>query len=390
MGDIAGWAFAAVIVLAWLGIVGGLFARQRRLAALFEQAGKKLGLSAEGTRIRGAVHGLDVHLEMTGGPGRGSSERGVRVKVWAPRFPPPDVIKLVRPRLDLPAPSGLATRPVEPIYEGLALSMDGVPRAEWDLVALAEHLMATVRQVLLAPIPEYLRENLAADRPAHVRLASLQALVEQYRKSEATARALNACLTDPDPELRGVAALGTSIGALEAFVLDVKAPTDVRWDALLRLEARVGYERLSVYLGKVLDLPDDTLPLRALFVLEGRKDRTHLEKICSLAKRPDPVVAEAVARTLRTLECRSEVAMLDLLAAKSDDARRIAIAALREWGTVEAVEPLLESADAGHLPAEAREAVRAIQGRLSNAESGGVSVVEAVAGSGDVSLSKKA
>ncbi len=274
--------------------------KRLRLARLFSETGSKLGLTYQGLKLRGRIDDLDVLVELTGGgfEPRPFTSDDVRVKVWAPRFPPPEVLKLVRGRLGFDEPASSVSGPIGAIAEGLSQVSEGLPRDCADLTARAERVIAAVRTTLAAPIPALLFENLAPNVRTETRLESLCALVEHYRKTEEAARALNASLADANPELRYLAALESTDSALEAFVLDSAVPSDLRWSALLRLETRVPYERLSPVLGKLLHLQDEPCRIRALSHIASHKDRAHAEKVSALATQARADLSEAVAQEI--------------------------------------------------------------------------------------------
>ncbi|MGC4119100.1 MAG: HEAT repeat domain-containing protein [Myxococcales bacterium] len=355
--------------------------RHRQLQRIFSQAGQQLGVPALGLELRGPIEGMDVLVKMGTPLFRSFHEpESVKVEVDARSFPTPEVVQLVRSRLPLDGPRLLVE-----VEEGLSLEVAGEPGKPSDLTGPVEHLRSVVKQVLAAPIPELLFDNLAPGNGAELRLRSLQALARYYRKSEPTAWGLNAALTDPDPELRFVAALETSDDLLTAFVLDEQTPADLRSPALQRLQARLSYEQLSPVLGKVLFLQDDPCRIRAVALIGSHADQTHLGAVRQLAPQVSGELAAAVAITLEKLECRDEAPWIELLGSTSMDAQFLAMQALGKCGSERAVEPLLALASRGEDKAVARESIRAIQSRLVGAEAGGVSIVQD-ADAGAVSL----
>ncbi|MGC4119101.1 MAG: hypothetical protein QM765_31955 [Myxococcales bacterium] len=187
--------------------------------------------------------------------------------------------------------------------------------------------------------------------------------------------------------MRLFAASNAGPSALEAYALDVGNPPKLRCDALEQLEVRVSRERLSPLLGKLLDLPGEEPLLRALSLVASRHEVAHEPKVCVLAGLlTSRALAEAVPQALLALGSRSEPAMIALVRSPWRSARIAGIHELMAWGTVASVEALLALDGQGAVGELAQVAARTIQGRLSGAQAGGVSLVQEVDSGGAVSL----
>ncbi|HEY3446301.1 MAG TPA: hypothetical protein VGK67_08040 [Myxococcales bacterium] len=363
------WTYAAVKTV-------GLGLRRPRV---LNEVARTLGLQGrsflfETSSLKGRIRELDVDVGLVEHPTVSRALVGeFRIRVIALRFPPPEVVELVLPRL------GLGGR-VRAISSGLSQTVSGDIRAPAELVGAIEGLVTAVERASTAPIPEFLAANLATGCPSDLRLKSIKALLEHYPKAEETAWVLNSCSTDYEPEIRYLASQETSPSALEAFATDRHVRPELRLDALELLATRTSFERLSPLLGKVIDLPGDGPQIRALRLIASRRDKAHTPRVCEMAAsgHSTPAVAEALAEALLSLGARSEPTMLGLLESQSESAQAIAIKELREWGTVSAVEPLLQLRSRGAIEEAARSAVRAIQSRIAGAEVGRVSLVESV------------
>ncbi|MGC4119099.1 MAG: hypothetical protein QM765_31945 [Myxococcales bacterium] len=362
--------------------LAGLAVWQRRTGLKhWKDAARTLGLAYSGRQLptlSGRIGELEVFADVPVGVGPTSGS--VQISVRGPGLPSSVVLELVRPRLGLEQLEPPGTGPLKSTGGGLFQFVGPLDQASPALTSHVERLVRAARYLAGSRIPELLAENVAGSGPAGVRLESLRALAEHYLDDEVTARALHACLSESDRELRLLAALETCPSALVAFATDPSIDPGLRWRAQIKLETSLPYEQLSPVLAKVLALPGDETRSRALSLIAAHKDTAHLEAVRSLVPGANESVAEGVANALTQLGCRDEATWIALLATPSTRAALEATQVLRASGSVRAVEPLLALAERGELRDVAREAVRTIQSRLSGAEAGGVSLVQSVDG----------
>ncbi len=380
-------AFGVSFLCFWFYLAFGKARSALRGTSPWEEAAARLGLQARGQCLDGRLGELDVHAELAQDASSRALFGETRIRVTAFRSPPPEVVALVLPLLHLePPPPGVL--PLQPIGSGLSQAVVSEVASGAELVRHVERVVRAVEALGTAPIAQLLAANLAVGCPPGIRIKSLEALLTHYGRAEETARVLHACIADHDPDVRYLAAQETGPSAMESLAVDPRVPAQLRLRALEHLEPRIPYQRFSPVLAKTLELPGDEPQARALSVVASRRDKAHAGRIREMAasRHLTAPVAAALAEALVSLGERSEPAMIGLLESSSESAQAIAIRELREWGTVRAVEPLLQVQGRSAIEEAARSAARAIQSRLAGAEAGGVSVVESVELGGGVSL----
>jgi HEAT repeat protein len=205
---------------------------------------------------------------------------------------------------------------------------------------------------------ERLLANATSDRIPGVRLQNLRLLDKWFRTEEETRRGAERALSDPEPSIRLLAATlvpaGQGAPVLKGLLEDPAIADDVLRDAVRAAGAA--------------------------------KDASLLAPLYALVPRHDPALAEAVATALGQLgDAEAENALLRLLGRDDVEVKRAAAAALGLVGTIRAVEPLLLLAK-GPVAGTARDAVRRIQAKLGDAESGRLSIAEQEAAVGGLSI----
>lgn len=386
-------SFLVAYFVLW-ALVAGLGAKYQLAAQVWDRARSSLGFDPSDAprHLRGRIQDFEVVATMTVDPDRFTRPYDVlEVRVYVPGLPPHEIVDLILSRLRLDRPPfvalGTAEDPalvgVQPICSfagGLLQHVKAPVKDPQVLIAHLQRIVQAARIVAAAPVAELLAANARSASDAAVRLRNLGELVDHYRASEDTARALDAALADPDPEIRRLAAMETSLGSLEAFLLDPRNPPDLRRDALEQLARKLPYSRLSPCLPKVLDAPGDGPRIGALALIAEARDRSLAPAVAPLGAGSSAALGGAVLETLVALEAGSEPELLPLLTSASPEARRFAVASLARTGTVRAVEPLLACGADRSLADEVRTAVRSIQGRMQGAEAGRLAVVEDIDG----------
>jgi hypothetical protein len=382
---------AAVLVLAWLA-VRALHRRDdrgrraaERLSEQWAATARKRGLERrrglrlvdgcwEGPRFAGKLEGADVETTLVQHEQAGQVCLDLRLQAWPAGTRPPQVDLGRRPRTDqtpvatgdvdfdsrliaqgrapevlalLSAPVREAARELEsgpdaaledgvltarvPLLPALGVARATPEQAAWRLQALAR--LAPRLGLGTETIEQRLLENLRADPCAEMRRRSLLALVSRGGELAEVREALRLALASDD--------------------------------VLLRLEAAAAEG-------------SDSAPLQALDVTEAA--------LAALV----PQAAERAAELLGDrAEPEAEPLLLELLRRPEPPVRLEAARALGRTGSAASVELLLalarDGADAELLQAM-REAVAAIQGRLSGAEAGRLSLAEAAESAGALSF----
>jgi hypothetical protein len=188
---------------------------------------------------------------------------------------------------------------------------------------------------------------------------------------EETKEACRGALTDPDPRARLLAAghLGQeAIGVVRAIAGDEQAPTDLRLNAIRRLEDSAPDE-LGSTLGALLASPTARVHAAALRAAARLRWQAALPHLLACLDGDSEAIVPAAIEALTSFDYRSaEPALLRLLAGGSVDVRRAAVIGLGKVGSIGAVEPLLELAGlerkGSGLGALARNAALAIQSRV--------------------------
>jgi HEAT repeat protein len=258
-----------------------------------------------------------------------------------------------------------------------------------DVLALAQRLTS------VESLEVKLAGNAREDPVPSVRVANLRTLLEHYPEHPATHAALQAALTDGDEEVQVVAAIAS--GALGRPVLLEMVAREWTGDACA---ARAVRELRS-------HLPAEAACAALSHALRTRRVQTAhacLESLGHRGSRSVPAIArvlavehgelaDAAAHALGMTNAHAaEKPLLDALMRDTSIARIASAEALGRVGSAAAV-PLLKDAEARHpsdvaLRRACRQAVAAIQSRLSGASPGQVSLVASAAGpeSGQLSL----
>lgn len=316
-----------------------------------------------------------------------------------------------------PAQAALAVLNQEARSRVMALVEDGRGEVEDGLVsvrlrgrvmdiATLEQLVAEVAGVASAltprdfDFPQALARNAGADGLPQVRMRNLEKLLSAFPQSEPAREAAARALAEPDARLRLRAAMALSgsseaLPVLAALVGDPSAETGLRLDALRTLASGWPYREVSPSVAAALGSGEEPLQREALSLLGHEKDLSLYEQAVQLGSRSSDALACQLARTLGQLgDARAQRALLLLLSRSASEVKAAAAAALGEVGTVEAVEALLPLSrgllKGGEVKEAAREAIRAIQGRIAGAGAGHVSLAATAAESGAVSLAAPA
>lgn len=262
-------------------------------------------------------------------------------------------------------------------------------------VHIAEQLAIPSEATLQA-----LAENALTDPNPEVRLRDLECLSallcsptrrDRYAPldgdctlTKETARVAQAALSEQDPRLRLVGAM--LVGKEEGFAVlkelaeSNSTPADLRARAVATLSARFPWERVAPTIAIALASRSESVLEAAILAVGQARDAELVGRVCALATSAGKKLPLAIVKTLEALERpEAEPTLLKLLTHKSDEVGAGAAKALERVGTVRAVELLLlveKSQVTLELKTAAREAVRAIQGRIGPAEAGRLSLGE--------------
>lgn len=263
-----------------------------------------------------------------------------------------------------------------------------------DLVALAKRLRMPAGEVA-----ERLARNVESDRNTGVRFHSLCALTDRYPDTAACRRAGVAALRSGDPELRLEAAIrighsdtGTDADADEgaradpiavvcAIVADASASVGLRIRALEHLAQPASAARAIPVLEAAASVAPTRLRCAAIAGLARLHHRAAVELFDRLADQASYATAAAIAAALEQIgDPAGERCLLRLLRRRDAEVVGVAVRALGAIGSPAAVEPLLELAEryaVRSVRTAAWVAVERIQGRLSGAERGQLSLARA-------------
>ncbi|MET0556503.1 MAG: HEAT repeat domain-containing protein [Vicinamibacteria bacterium] len=223
-----------------------------------------------------------------------------------------------------------------------------------------------------------------ADPLATVRAQALATLTESEPRHPETRTALRAALTDASPALRLQAAreLGDEgASTLLALADDFAAGDALSAEALAALGDRFTVEQARRILQRAA-VTDRAACARAALAVVARGGAAEVAAIADVLARSSEPIRAAAAAALGTIAAPSAIAPLrSALRAQSFVVAAAAARALGSCGSADEVEPLREvEARGGDVGRAAREAVAAIQSRLSGATPGQVSLAGGDAG----------
>jgi hypothetical protein len=267
--------------------------------------------------------------------------------------------------------------------------LEDVPGMIRILVKLGNHLM--IRE---EDIPERLAKNAIKDSNPLVRLRNLELLEKRYPGWPQSVRACRAALTSTHVELKyaGAVYLGREgIGALEEMALSDTTWESHRINALKHLAKPEFREEAIPVLVQLLDSPVHTVRRAAAEGIGRLRHRDSLRKLGEILGVCDQETALVIVKAMeRIREPAAEEFLFPLLQWESTPLKYAIAEALGRFGTVQAVEPLLEVAKGLTVPHElkwaARKAVAQIQSRLGGAEAGRLSITTPVEEDGGLSL----
>ncbi|MGC4114840.1 MAG: HEAT repeat domain-containing protein [Myxococcales bacterium] len=274
-------------------------------------------------------------------------------------------------------------------YEGAGIG--GAP-----LQKEARLLAKVAKSMVVDSVPVALLRNVRTDPNSQVRLRNLAALLASHAAAPETGQALEAALSDRDPEVRLLAAQRADASAavqrtLEALVDDREAAVAVRAAALERLSQLFPYDAIAPLVRRALY--QELEPLRRVAVeAAGRgRDASQLASLHNLVATRDEALGRSLAKALAAIGgSEAESSLIALLQSGSDAVKREAAVGLAQAGTVRSVEPLLPLSQGvlgnAALKEAARDAIRAIQSRLGDADGGRLSMVDERAGEGGLSV----
>ena len=273
------------------------------------------------------------------------------------------------------------------------------------VVSLAERLALPVSSMahklavnaLTDSVPEVRKRNLECFFTASAESGSLlAALVRPHPLKEATAESAQAALTAADPRLRliGGMLVGEEAGfaALKGLVEEDSIPAEMRAQAMIALASHFARERVEPILATALLAGSAPLVQAAVQSVGATRAVRLTGSVCALAETAGTQLQLEIAKALGALaDPEAETTLLSLLGRGEDEVRIAAAQALGRAGTVRAVEPLLlvKNGLLRDVKTPARQAARAIQGRLGNAEAGSLSVVEQEDNKGALSLASE-
>lgn len=258
---------------------------------------------------------------------------------------------------------------------------------------------ALAANALTDPVPEVRKRNLDclfASLSSWGHSSLFGDFAHAHPQKEEMAQAARAALADVDPRLRllGAMLVGDEAGfaVLKELVENGAIPAELRARATLALASQFQWERVEPIVA--IALTSGSAPLQEAAVLSvGAVRAVRLtERVCALAPAASMPLQIAIATTLGELgNPKAEPTLLELLGHSSDEVRIAAAQALGQAGTIRAVEPLLlvKNKLLRDVKTTARQAARAIQGRLGNVEAGCLSVVEHQDGQGALSLASE-
>ncbi len=251
----------------------------------------------------------------------------------------------------------------------------------WLAERVAEVLEVARRVSRPADITAGLAANARGDPVVAVRLRNLKTLVREYPGRPATVSALKAGTGDPSVEVRVHAAIALGDDGHETL-LAIASAEDNDLEAALAIDAlgkQLPRERAQAILGQALRARRHQVAWACLESLGRHGGAEGVEPLARVLAIEKGELAEAAARALgATGQPEAERPLLEALG-HADGAVRVAAAvALGQSGSAAAVPALrrVESASSDDLRRAARQAVAEIQGRLSGATPGQLSLSE--------------
>jgi len=252
-----------------------------------------------------------------------------------------------------------------------------------ELIRTAQHLMITEDEVA-----DRLAVNATNDPLVSVRLQNLRELVRRYSQgdlSEARSKTLfRSLLESDDPELRfeAATALGDEgIGVVCELATHRHAPDRIRVRAIsYLLEQPSNRQQAIAVLETIVTSSGQPRPvLRFVVTALGKLRHTPaLGWLHELAQEPDPYLSEVVATALGEIaDPSSEQHLFALLQHADTKTWSAVVQALRQVGTVDAIEPLRLVVKQGvdrALRKQIEATITTIQARLIGAEQGQLSV----------------
>jgi hypothetical protein len=224
-----------------------------------------------------------------------------------------------------------------------------------------------------------------------VRATALETLLQETPDVGRTRGALREALRDPDAaiRLRGASGLGDEgRSTLHALVADASVDDGTRAAAIVALGGHLTFARaLPLLEGALSD--GRTRTACALLKVMGRGSVREAQVLLSVLERArspeaspeaDSIVSAALDALLDTGAPVPEDVFLRALGSPAAAASRTAARGLERFGTARAVPPLREAEGRADLARAAREAIVAIQARLTGATPGQVSLAGGPAG----------
>jgi HEAT repeat protein len=241
---------------------------------------------------------------------------------------------------------------------------------------------------------ERLARNAKTDPHSGVRLWNLLQLHEQFPETKSAREASQEDLKDPSPWVRLAAARflkAEGLQVLEHLARDRVVPESAAAEAVALLAARYPAAQAGPLLLTALKTHSGEARRQAVEELGRIRYVPARGALIVLLDTADPQTASTAAAALAGIgEATAEG---PLLKAMESDARELRLASARALGTVgtaASVEPLLAFLGSRGLDAETRQAIRdavaAIQSRLSGAGAGQLSLAATPAGSGWLSV----
>ena len=263
---------------------------------------------------------------------------------------------------------------------------DTLEAPRWLAERVAAVLEVAQRLSRPADIATRLAANVRDDPIADVRLRNLNVLVREYPGRPATVTALKVALRDPSVEVRVHAAMALGDEGHDTLVAIASAEDgDVEAGlAIGALGRKLPPRRAIAILGHALRTRRRHVAWVCLEALGRHGGATGVEPLAKVLAIEKGDLAEAAARALgETGRPEAEAPLLKALESPEAAVKLAAAVALGRSGSAAAVTPLrrLESAstDTAHRRA-ARQAIAEIQGRLTGASPGQLSLSEGEAG----------
>jgi len=243
--------------------------------------------------------------------------------------------------------------------------------------------------------PTMLSRNALTDPLGSVRHRNLDLLLKNFPQHKVASATARQALADHLPEVRLIAAIhlqeeGHEV--LKSLLENNRLPTARRCDGIRSLRSEPLRMDMAPVIRQVARSGEPTVACCAIELLAMNDDPELLDIFSHQAKPDiDKDLAIAIAQTIA--EQRIEGALdilLKLLAHKTASVQIETAKALAVVGRVEAIEPLLRLTEGffttGDVKPAAQRAVRTIQGRLGNVSSGQLSLTDADAAQGALSV----